>query len=115
MKETDKQLIEHIEKHFEELKEELLSINDSLDIFQSNYIYNKAIKMDLLQIGENVNSLSADTIELLNKNDVKGIIDIRNFIVHGYVVVKDKIIWEAIHNDLPRMIKKLKEVKDNNK
>ena len=36
--------------------------------------------------------------------------DMRNFVVHEYFRVSDKIVWETLTNDLPSLVKPLKEI-----
>lgn len=50
-----------------------------------------------------------------NLEDLKGIVRVRNRIVHGYVETSNEITWDTIQKDLPRLIIELKNVKANNK
>lgn len=104
MKDRDLQIILHINNHYKELKEELEMIKDSFKNFEENMVVQKAIKMDLFQIGENVNILSKDFQSTLSVKDLKGIISIRNYIGHGYVQVDNEVIWDSIHVNLPVLI-----------
>ncbi|MCF8080584.1 MAG: DUF86 domain-containing protein [Desulfobacterales bacterium] len=36
--------------------------------------------------------------------------DIRNFVVHEYFRVSDKIVWETVKNDLPLLVKPLQDL-----
>ena len=108
MTEKDEQLIDHIIKHYNELLDEIAEINDDYETFDENTIYQKAIKMDLFQIGELFNSLSGSVTCHFDNRDVRGIVDIRNYIAHGYIVLDNKNIWRVIHNDLPKLSSGLK-------
>ena len=66
--------------------------------------------MDLFQIGEHINNLSDETKAKLSAHDLRGVINIRNFIGHGYVVLDDEIIWDSIRNDCPRLIEALQKI-----
>lgn len=70
----------------------------------------KAIKMDIIQIGEHCNALSHETQNKIQKSDLRGIINLRNFIAHGYVMIEEDIIWKSIHEDLPRLIEQLNKL-----
>ena len=109
MKNRDKYLIKCIKKHYSELVDEFKLVND-FDGFCENKVLNKAIKMDLLQIGENINHLTNETKLMLNKRDLVGIIDIRNQVAHGYVYLEDKIIWLIISNDLPKLMEQIEVI-----
>jgi len=95
-------------KHYDELLAELELINDNFETFDQNIIYQKAIKMDLFQIGELFNSFSKETQSHFSQRDVRGVVDVRNYIAHGYIVLSNMSIWNDIHNDLPKLISSLK-------
>ena len=109
MNERDKQLINAILKHYGELLEELENIH-TLEEFVEQRTQSKAIKLDLLQIGENVNHLSEESKLQLLKRDLVGIIDIRNQVAHGYITLEDNTIWETLHVDLPVLIEQIKNI-----
>ena len=66
--------------------------------------------MDIFQIGEHVNHLSEGAMGKLDHNDVRGVVSIRNYIGHGYTVLKEKYIDEVINIHLPRLIEQLKKL-----
>ena len=101
-------LYDHILRHYEELLAELEQINDNFETFDQNMVYQKAIKMDLFQIGELFNSLSKEVKSKFDKRDIRGVVDVRNYIAHGYIVLNNRSIWNDIHNDLPRLMAGLK-------
>lgn len=110
MKERDKQLIRYINKHYSELLEEL-KLAKNFDGFCSNKPVNKAIKLDLLQIGENFNHLTDESKLKLSKKDLSGIINVRNHVAHGYVTIEEETIWITIIEDLPRLIEQVNSIK----
>lgn len=110
MNDRDCQLVRHIKEHHNELQYELSLIN-GFEEYLSNKIINKAIKMDLLQIGENVNHFTKEVQAQLNKKDFIGIIDIRNQVAHGYVQIKEELIWNTIQKDVPRLMQQIDSLK----
>lgn len=110
MIERDLQLVKYINKHYDELVEEI-NVIGSFEEFEKGGVLTKAIKMDILQIAENINSFSEETKSLLNPKDLRGIIDIRNHIAHGYIKVDDQIVWKAIIERLPNFIKSINNLK----
>ena len=110
MNSRDVQIVEHINRHYNELLEEMKAA-PTLESFSHNLMVNKSVKMDLLQIGECVNHLSEEFISHLDKAEVKGITSVRNIVVHGYVQVDDAIIWNVVQEKLPHFIKSINEVK----
>lgn len=111
MNKKDQLIKDYINKHYKELVEEIDTINDKFDEFINNKAVQKAVSFDLFQIGELFNKLSDETKRKLNNRDIRGIIDVRNFIAHGYIYIKKTEIWNTVHNDLPRLIEQIEEVK----
>ena len=103
-------LIRYIKKHYSELVEELKLIPD-YDAFCNNKVVNKAIKLDLLQIGENVNHLSDNAKLQIKKSDLSGVIALRNQVAHGYVQLDEESIWSTLNNDLPRLMEGINNIK----
>lgn len=110
MNERDIQLIKHINIHYQELLEEMSGIV-SLEEFKKSGVIIKAVKMDILQIAENVNCLTSETCKKLDPKDLRGIVDVRNHIAHGYVYVNDDIIWDVIQDRLPKLITEINSIK----
>ena len=46
----------------------------------------------------------------MNERNLRGIIDIRNHIAHGYVYVNDDILWYVIQDCLPKLINDINEL-----
>lgn len=109
MASRDAQVTYFVLKHYCELQEEMESIKN-YEYFVSNKLVNKAIKLDLLQIGENIDKYTDEFKNKLEKKDVRGIKDIRNHLVHGYSKVVDIEIWRILNNDLPALIEQIKKI-----
>lgn len=67
--------------------------------------------MDIIQIAENINSLTDDFSAHLNPKDLRGIADIRNHVVHGYASVDDEIVWKTIQIKLPKLIDDINSIR----
>ena len=102
---NDKERVEHIFKHYDELCLEVTTLGKIEEKYQK-----KAIYMDIFQIGEHVNHLSDELVSKLDENDVRGVVNIRNYIGHGYTVLKEKYINEVINIHLPRLIDQLNKL-----
>ena len=103
-------LIKYIKKHYSELLEELNTLKGFED-FCENMVVSKAIKMDILQIGENINHLSQGAKAQIDKKDLTGVIDFRNQVAHGYITLSNVIIWTTIKRDLPRIMQQIELIK----
>lgn len=109
----DEQIFDKLCQYYSEIQNELDHINDNFEEFEKNMVYRKAIMMDVLQIGELFGSMSEEAQKFFSKKDVRGIIDIRNYIVHGYVVINNKIVWNIVHDCLPYINGVVREIKEN--
>jgi len=79
--------------------------------FLANNMINSACERKFEIIGEAMNRLRKYFPELASKiPDLDKIIGFRNIIIHGYDVVSPTIIWTTIKNDLPNLIKSVKEI-----
>lgn len=74
---------------------------NTFEQFNTDADYRDAVLMNVFQIGEASNRLSDDCKELLNAVPWREIYGTRNVIAHGYVKVKNEIIWEIIAKDVP--------------
>ena len=81
------------------------SINErfgnSFEHFNSDEDYKDALLMNIFQIGEVSNRLSEECKETMSDVPWHEIYGTRNVIAHGYVKVKNEIIWEIVENDIP--------------
>lgn len=73
-------------------------------------VLKKAIYMDLFQIGEHITNMSPEIKKAINQDDVRGIIDTRNIIGHGYKEVDPDVIKDSIEQNCPNLISQLKEL-----
>ena len=99
-------IVHHINNHFNDLKDDLTSI-DSFNDFVKNKERRRAILFDFLQIGELTNQLSKSFKEAFNNKDAERLIAIRNRIVHGYSTIRDDIIFNTLKNQLSSFINEL--------
>jgi uncharacterized protein with HEPN domain len=93
-------------KYLFDIKESIDSIGEYLDnkydfnIYLENKLLRRGIERELGIIGEAVSKL----IKIDNKINISSsgrIIDLRNWVIHGYDKVDDVIIWGVIIRDIP--------------
>ena len=83
-------------------------LGDRRDFFEyeRNKQLRRAVERELEIIGEAVNHLLS-----LNENiaidNARRIVDLRNFVIHGYDKVDNVIIWGVISKDLPKLKKQV--------
>ena len=70
--------------------------------YKSNKLLRRGIERELEIIGEAINRiLKLD--ENIDISDSRRIVDLRNWVIHGYDKVDDVIIWGIISRDLPKL------------
>jgi uncharacterized protein with HEPN domain len=95
-------------KYLYDIKESIDSIysylGDKRDFneFKANKLLRRGIERELEIIGEATNRILK-----INKNieisDSRRIVNLRNWVIHGYDRVDDVIIWGIISRDLPKL------------
>ena len=101
-----------IEKYLYDIKESIDSIEEYLGYkqnffeYQKNKLVRRGIERELEIIGEAINrilKLDSD-IEI---SEARRIVDLRNWVIHGYDKVDDVIIWGIISRDIPNVKKQV--------
>ena len=95
-------------KYLHDIEESINSIDGYLGgrrdfkSYRSSKLLRRGVERELEIIGEATNRiLKIDgTIEI---SDARRIVDLRNWIIHGYDSVDDVIIWGILSKDLPRL------------
>lgn len=78
--------------------------NQGIDVagYQANRLLRFATERQFEIIGEAVSRLlRADAALAARISDYRKIIDFRNAITHGYDLVDDQLVWDAVTNKLP--------------
>ena len=80
--------------------------------YQENFTVKRAVERELEIIGEAVNRILKinPNFEL---NSARRIVDLRNFIIHGYDAVDDETIWAIINRHVPELEKNVDELLEN--
>ncbi len=79
--------------------------------FQNNSVTKRAVERDFEIIGEALNRIKYTDNELLEKfSEHQRIIGFRNILIHGYDIVDEAIVWQAVTNHLPILIGEVKEI-----
>jgi len=95
-------------KYLIDIEEAIESIYSYLEnrrdfsFYKSNKLLRRGIERELEIIGEAINRI----LKIDNKidiSDARRIVDLRNWVIHGYDKVDDFIIWGIISKDLPKL------------
>ena len=77
--------------------------------YEKNKLLRRAIEREFEIIGEAMNRILKLEKDFPIKN-ARRIINLRNWVIHGYDKVDDVIIWGIISKDLPKLNKEVKEL-----
>lgn len=70
--------------------------------YVSNPLVRSAVERQFEIIGEALLRLARHQPEMFARiPEARRIIDFRNVLAHGYDIVDDEIVWQAVHNHLP--------------
>jgi uncharacterized protein with HEPN domain len=82
--------------------------------YRNSTVTQRAVERDFEIIGEALNRIKSTDDELLVKiSEHNRIIGFRNILIHGYDVVDEAIVWQAVTKHLPILIKEIKEILGN--
>jgi uncharacterized protein with HEPN domain len=111
----DIQILEHICRYCTKIAIVINEFGSSFDNFKNKIAFQDSISFNILQIGELINHLSKEFIDLTkNQMPWKKIISTRNRIAHAYLSIDYPMIWNSAINGIPKLNafcnEKLKEV-----
>ena len=101
-----------IEKYLYDIKESIDSIDEYLgdkrDFFEykKNKLLRRGVERELEIIGEAINRILEINPDI-EISEARRIVDLRNWVIHGYDKVDDTIIWGIISRDLPQLKKQV--------
>jgi len=85
----------------------------SFDEFAKNTMDYDAILMQIIVIGESVNSLSDEFKEKHRNLPWYEAVGLRNRIAHGYFDVNPEVVWKTVEDDLPKLRKQVQDILKN--
>ena len=107
----------NVKKYLYDIKQAIDSINeylgDNRDFFkyQENKQLRRAVERELEIIGEAVNKVLLIEPELASSiQDARRIVDLRNYVIHGYDKIDDVIIWGVISKNLPLLKNQIEQL-----
>lgn len=91
---------------------EFLGDDRNFSDYQSNKLLRRGVERELEIIGEAVSRiLKLD--EGIEISDSRRIVDLRNWVIHGYDKVDDVIIWGIISRDIPKLKDQIENLRNN--
>ena len=95
--------------------EEIMTFVQGMDFkaYQNSPVTQRAVERDFEIIGEALNRVRRIDEELLERiSEYHRIVGFRNILIHGYDVIDEMIVWKAIENHLPILVKEIQELLD---
>jgi uncharacterized protein with HEPN domain len=97
-----------IKKYLYDIKESIESIEEFLGDkrdfheYQSNKLLRRGVERELEIIGEAINRILKINPDI-EITETRRIVNLRNWVIHGYDQVDDVIIWGIISRDIPKL------------
>lgn len=95
--------------------EEIQRFTHDMDFkaYQNNPVTQRAVERNFEIIGEALNRIKKIDDEFLAKvSEHNRIIGFRNILIHGYDIVDENIVWKAVNDHLPILIKEIQMILD---
>lgn len=100
---ADKQILEHMIEYCNQIEGTVERFGQSLEVFQTDFVYQNAVAMCILQIGELAGKLTDDFKAEYNKMPWRNIKDMRNIMAHHYGRISVLTTWETVQTDIPAL------------
>ena len=110
MIQKDRTIIQKIRQYCNDIEALIERFGDDYTIYESDFAYQYACSMCIIQIGELTGQLSE---EIKNAspdvpwNLIKGM---RNLFAHDYSHVDNEIVWETLKSNIPELKRKCEEI-----
>ncbi len=107
-----------IKKYLHDIKTSISAINEYLGIernffnFENNRMLKKAIEREFEIIGEAINRMLKINKDI-NISSSRKIVDLRNYLSHGYDTVDYSTLWGIISKHLPKLENEINELLNN--
>jgi uncharacterized protein with HEPN domain len=104
--ETRKNLVDILQA-----SEEIQNFTDGMDFpeYQNSPVTQRAVERDFEIIGEALSRIKKTDPAILDTiSENHRIIGFRNILIHGYDMVDEAIVWNAVKNHLPILIEEVK-------
>ncbi|MBN2212326.1 MAG: DUF86 domain-containing protein [Sedimentisphaerales bacterium] len=106
--ETRKNLIDILQAA-EEINEFVAGMD--FKAYQNKSVVRRAVERNFEIIGEGLNRIKHSDRDILEKiTEHHRIIRFRNILIHGYDIVDEAIVWQAVIKHLPVLVGEIKEI-----
>ena len=104
----DKARIEHMIEHIKRIQTQLQNVTE--EQFYNSLILVDAVSFNFAILGEAANMVSDEIHGKYSAIPWRNIIGMRNFLIHGYMKLQPRYLWETAQNDLLPLLQQLEEI-----
>ncbi|MBQ6473333.1 MAG: DUF86 domain-containing protein [Victivallales bacterium] len=101
----DKTRVEHMIEHCQRILTMLQDITE--EQFYNSQTQIEAVSFNFAVLGEAASRISAELRDGCPSIPWRTIIAMRNFLIHEYIKIKPRFLWETAQNDLPPLLENL--------
>ena len=99
----DRIILQKIITYCQRIADNLDRYDHDFSAFESDYLFQDACCMCVVQIGELVSQLSEEIKQQNSRIPWRIIKDTRNFYVHAYGAIDIPSVWDTLSNDIPAL------------
>ena len=99
------EILQHVLDYCREIDHTIETFGMQYDIFESNSIYQNAVALCVLQIGELTTHFTENFKSTYSKVPWNQIKALRNIVAHNYGGIDKEILWETLVPDIPELKK----------
>ena len=97
------EVLKHMVKYCDQIEETVLRFQKDYAVFEKDHIYQNAVALCVLQIGELTTKLTEELKQTYTGMPWNQIKAMRNIVAHNYGSIDAEILWETIENDVPQL------------
>ena len=110
IEERDKSYLQRMVEYCERIEEAKARFGNTFEDYVKDADFRDVVCMNIFQIGEMANQISDKTQTIFEEIPWKQMYAIRNILAHAYIKIDDKIVWDTVVNDIPKLQSKLKKL-----
>ena len=106
----DEQVLQHIVRYCNQVELTILKLKIDKSAFEKNFLFQNAISMPILQVGELVKKLSDDFRRENSAVPWRAISGMRDHLAHNYIEMDINVAWETVCDDIPLLKKYCEQI-----
>lgn len=114
MNPKDRILIQKIKQYCNDISRLRERFGDDYKFYESDFAYQYACSMCIIQIGELTGQLSEEIKTAVPEVQWQLIKGMRNLFAHDYARVDHEIVWETLRHNIPELEKKCEDILKRN-